>query len=224
MNQSESLKSGDLPEDVLSDFPLDEAVAKAVADIVGAEHVGCVGEAIQIYRCKRNFYRGRLPIPQLNKKLEKARGKIADLAELLGESTIRDYLSKIANEHFPEAGGKQLIAGPAPYFGIAPQLHVFDMLEKLDKVCESAIKKQKPGKGRPKGATSGEAIHDLLFRLYQCCESANGGPLTTKSGNMLEELVKVLNKPLGLGGNLSGIVITTIKRDTRKGGKPEKKK
>ena len=223
MKQLQSSKERDITEYTLADFPLDGA-AQAVANIVTEKHLESVGEAILIYFTHRNRYRERPHIPQINKKLEKAREHIAALTELLCESKTRDYLFGIAREYFPDAGGKQLIATVTPIFNKTPRLHALDSLEKLDKVCEAAIKKQKPGKGRPKGANSGEAIHDLLFRLYQCCESSNGGPLTLTQGNMLEKLVKVLNKPLGLGGDLSGMVIETIKKNAPKGSKPEKSK
>ena len=64
----------------------------------------------------------------------------------------------------------------------------------------------------------------MLDRLYCCCESANKGPLTIKPGNMLEELVNVLNMPLGLGGGLPGLVRKTIEKNTKKAQKPDKEK
>ena len=223
-------------EDTLYDFALDESVKKEITNIFDAvivasdiakkemqekrrRFLAAVEDAILVYHIKKRFYDGRPSIPKLNETFNDVRMHISALTEILSDALPRDYLLGIAEEYYPDAGGKQFLAMKAPPFvNRTPRLQILDALEKLDKVCEASITKQKSGPGKSKGQKD-EAVHIFLNKLYRCCEFANGGPLTTKPGNMLACLVKVLNKPLGLGGDLPGVVRKTIEKNTKEGSK-----
>lgn len=217
----------------LYDFALDESVKKEITDIFDAVIVASdiakkemkekrrwflagVEDAILVYHIKKRFYDGRPSIPKLNETFKNVRMHISALEKILSDALPRDYLLGIAEEYYPHAGGKQFLAKKAlPFVNRTPRLQILDALEKLDKVCEASIAKQKSGPGKPKGQKD-EAVHIFLGNLYRCCESAQGGPLTTKQGNMLERLVKVLSGPLGLGGDLPGVVRKVIEKNTKK--------
>jgi len=196
-------------------FLLDEPEREAVAAIVGQEYIECIEEAVTVYYLKKRFYKDRHSIPQLNQSLAEIIDHIAPLIKLLHNTQLRDYLFSISLESFRDQGGRLFISEKNPFINKTAMLQGLDLdaLERLEKVCDVAIKKQKPGPGRPKGQKD-EAAHTLLNLLCQCCESANDRKkLTTKKGNMLEQLMQVLRKPLGFGeGELTGLTRNTIEK------------
>jgi hypothetical protein len=196
-------------------FPLNESEQEAIVEVIGLAGLNCVEDVILVYCFKKRFYDGQPSIPQLNKKFVEIREHLSALTELLDEAQLRDYLFVIADEYFSGDGGKQFIGKITPFINKTPRLHIHDALEKLDKVCEASIKKQKPGKGRPKGQKD-DAVHYLLNNLCRCCERAKGGPLSTKQSNKLQRLVAILNKPLGLGGTRPGTTRKVIEERNKR--------
>ena len=196
-------------------FSFNESQRAAVAKIVGQEYIECVEDAITVYYIKKRFYKNRPSIPELNKLVSEIQNHIVPLITLLNNTYIRDYLFSIAFESFREQGGNFFISEKSAFINRTAKLQGIELeaLMRLEKVCDAAIKKQKPGPGRPRGQKD-EATHSLLNLLCQCCEAAGGGEkLTTKNGNMLEQLMDVLKKPLGYGeGELAGLIRKTIEK------------
>jgi len=196
-----------------------KALVKAIAEIVEPDKFDRVEGAIIAYAIKKQMYGGRSSVPIKSEKIGEIRKRISALTQLLIEPGTDQYLLGIAEKCFHDVGGIQIIAKPIAAINKNPRLLALDALGMLDKVCEAAINMHPLKPGRPKELKN--AIHVLLDELYDCCKFANGDHLTTKPGNLLELLVKVLNKPLGLGGDLSGLVIDTIKKKVEKLKKPE---
>ncbi len=174
-----------------------------IINLVGEKNLNRVNAIATIY-CVEKQYFGDLSIGELNKRFKLIKEKADSLLEILNEPKLQHFFLNMAEKHFGTEYSFSLAKDPTQP---SASLKVLKELKSISFVCGAHLATLKPG--RPKN-TKNFAEYDLVTELYKLCQDVSGGHLTTKPGNLLEEIVKVLRKPLGLGGNLPGIVRRVI--------------
>ena len=191
-------------------FSFTEEDEKAIGEIVGQERVEKIRMLADAYLSRKKYY-DSLNSKETMDKLFDVEEKAEELITLLSDLATRNNLLTWAGMIFGDEH-KQIVAGTTPGNKTypPPPLPAVKNLEEIKKICEIVRRAYKPGKRGRKRGTGDKAAHALVEGLYPICSEVNKGSLTTKPGNLLEQVIKVLNKPLDLGGTLPGITRKVI--------------
>ncbi len=186
-----------------ADFKLSPEEEAAIIELVGEDNLKRVDAIITIYCVKKEYFNS-LSIGALNKKFKLIKEQSETLLELLDDPQLQHFFLNMAERRFGTEYSFNLAKDPVQP---SASLKVIKELKSVYFVCSAHLASLKPG--RPEN-TKNFAEYDLLSELVKLCRDVNGSHLTNKPGNLLEKIVKILNKPLGLGGTLPGLVRKVI--------------
>lgn len=191
-------------------FSFSEEEEKAIAEIVGQEKIEGIRMLADAYLARKKHYDSLNSKEEMDKLFEIGE-KTEELTRLLSDLATRNNLLTWAGMAFGDEH-KQMIAGTT--LGNKtyppPPLPAVKKLEEINTICELVRKAYKPDKPGRKRGSGDKAAYALVEGLYPICSEVNKGSLTTKPGNLLEQIIIVLNKPLKLGGTLPGITRKVI--------------
>lgn len=199
-------------------FSLNKQEKDSIAELIGLEWVKKIELIGNVYLVEKQHFRKLSNVPERNEKLQQIRDHIAELTELLSDKDTKMFLLSTMGEMFGSDEVPRTLLENSSSIS-HPSLIFMNDLRLIDVVCRASLPEEQPRAGRPKG-TYDKAVHNLLEQLYWLCLQASGERLTTKSGNQLQLLVDVLNRPLGLGGNLPGLVRKVIDDHNKKQNTP----
>lgn len=197
--------SGTIPDILLTD----EEKA-AISELMGENGLKCVIGTAEIFFLKRKYF-GETTISELNEKLFQA-GKHADaLAEILKDRRFVAHLQNkiqgnLANSY--KLAARQL---DNPGYSHAKSSLLPDLA--YIRYVAHIVKKQQSRTGRRKGQGK-IAERFLVQELYRICHQNTGKRPTNNPKGTLQQLIKILNRPLELGGNLPGLVRQIIDEKT----------
>lgn len=174
-----------------------------IISLVGENNLDRVNSIATSYCVKKQYF-GDLSIGELNKKFRLLKEQTDSLLEILDDQKFQHFFLNVTEKHYGAEYSSSLAIDPTQP---SASLKLIKELRSVSFVCATHLATLKSG--RPKN-TKNYAEYDLVAELYRLCQDVNGGQLTNKPGNLLEKMVKVLNKPLRLGGNLPGIVRRVI--------------
>lgn len=185
------------------DVELSPKEKSAIIELVGKENLKRVDAIIIVY-CVKKAYFDSISVGEMNKKFKLIKEKSEYLLELLDATQLQHFFLNMAEKRFGTDFSLRLAKDPMQP---SASLKVIKELKSLNFVCRAHLSSLKPG--RPEN-TKKFAEYYLLSELYKLCRDVQGIHLTNKPGNLLEQIVKILNKPLGLGGTLPGLVRKVI--------------
>lgn len=165
------------------------------------ENIECIAIS---YFINRGYYQNATT-NEINNKLIEAGEHAKILSDLLSDGKVFAHLQNKTQSFYSEKEAAKLANNPYSTFAsavILSDLHTIIFVSTI-------LKEQQKKTGRRRG-TGKIAEKRLVENLYLKICQISGKPPTNTQNGMFQQLIKILNKPLGLGGTLPGIVRQVI--------------
>lgn len=175
-----------------------------IINLVGEKHLKSVMRFADHYLMNLRYYE-KISINELNKKLFAAGEHAAALDELLEDDIFLAFLQNKFEQFLSRKHAEKLVTNPNSTLTSSAMHHDLFWIS----FVSSLVKNQQSGRGRPPGAKK-IAERQFIEQMYLFCTSVLDQRPTNNPKGTLQQLIKILNRPLELGGNLPGLVRQVI--------------